>query len=148
LKGNRRLLLILLVAAVALAVVFSATHITDIGRNGTSLPAGCVAPPNGFLIVANNLGYNDSISHGAPTKPYPVITAHKGETVNITVCNTDRQTHGFQIEHYLDSSIESAAPGQVLKVSFVAERTGTFKIYCPILCTIHIYMQGGQLIVT
>ena len=113
------------------------------------LPPGCVKPPGGFLIIASNLGYNDSITHGAPQKTWPIITVKQGQTVDIVVCNIDVQAHGFQITHYSDSSEVTLEPGQVLKVPpFVADRAGSFQIYCEIFCSIHIYMQSGQLLVT
>lgn len=112
-----------------------------------NLPAGCVKPPNGFLVIANINGFNDSIEHGAPTVSWPVITVKQGSTVNITVCNSDHQAHGFQVTHYFDSNIETVDPGQVVHVSFVANKAGAFDIYCSIFCSIHIYMQGGELLV-
>ena len=116
-----------------------------------SLPPGCVRPAGGFLIIASEYGYNDSVLEGAgPAKAWPVITVTQGETVNITVCNVDKtQSHGFQISNYFDSAIEAVGPGQVLHVpTFVASRTGTFQIYCAIFCTIHLFMEYGQLRVT
>lgn len=115
-----------------------------------SLPPGCVKPAGGFLIVMSEYGYNDSVLEGAgPTKAWPVVTVARGTTVNITVCNVDRtQSHGFQISYYFDSSVEAVSPGQVLRVSFVATKPGTFQIYCAIFCTIHLFMQYGQLRVT
>ena len=65
--------------------------------------------------------------------------------MDITVCNTDVQTHGFQITHYYDSAIVAVAPDQVLRISFVASEVGTFQIYCAIFCSIHIFLQSGQL---
>jgi cupredoxin-like protein len=148
LNRNRRTLLILALAAMGAAALISVTYVTDLSRNNsTSLPAGCVKPTDGFLVIASNLGYNDSIGNGAPVKPWPVITVRKGTTVNITACNTDRQAHGFQIVHYLDSSIETVLPGQVIRVSFVANKSGTYEIYCSIFCTVHVYMQNGELVV-
>jgi FtsP/CotA-like multicopper oxidase with cupredoxin domain len=111
----------------------------------TNLPAGCVKPPGGYLVIANINGFNDSIEHGAPTTSWPVITVKQGTTVDITVCNADHQAHGFQITHYFDSNIETVDPGQVVHVKFVANSVGTFDIYCSIFCSIHIYMQNGQL---
>lgn len=117
------------------------------GVTFSKLPPGCVKPANGFLIIANQQGFNNSIGHGAPTKPWPVITVQKGSTVDIVVCNGDVQAHGFQVEHYFDSNIETVEPGQVVHVSFVVTQAGTFEIYCSIFCSIHIYMQSGQLVV-
>jgi len=149
LNASRRTLTILVLAGVAFAAIISVTYFADLNRSGgSSLPAGCVKPADGFVIVASETGYNNSIGHGAPEKPWPVVTVQKGATVTIVVCNADRQAHGFQITHYFDSSIETVEPGQVIRVQFVADQTGTFQIYCSIFCTIHIYMQSGQLIVT
>jgi len=129
-------------------------YLVSKGGGGTSrsLPAGCVKPPDGFLIIASNLGFNDSITHGAPTKSWPIITVKQGQTVNITVCNIDVQAHGFQIKHYYDVDtvgVVTVVPGQVLQIpAFVADQAGSFQIYCDIFCSIHIYMQSGLLNVT
>ncbi len=114
----------------------------------TNLPAGCVKPPGGFLVIANINGFNDSKQHGAPTDTWPIITVKQGTTVNITVCNADFQAHGFQIAHYVDNSIETVEPGQVAHLSFVADTAGNFTIYCSIPCSIHVYMTNGRLTVT
>jgi hypothetical protein len=149
LNSSRRTMAILILAGMAVAAIISVTYVADFGRNNNpSLPAGCVKPAGGFLVIASTLGFNNSIDHGAPTKPWPVFTVAKGATVNIVVCNTDRQAHGFQITHYFDSSIETVAPGQVMKVQFVANQSGAFLIYCSIFCAIHVYMQNGQLLVS
>ena len=147
LNTRKRVILFLLVDAAIVAAIVSVTYVEGLGRSGNNggLPPGCVGPSGGFLIVTSSLGYNDSVSHGAPVKPWPVIHVQKGATVNIVVCNTDRQAHGFQIAHYYDQSIETVAPGQVIKLSFTADESGTFEIYCSILCAIHTYMQNGQL---
>jgi heme/copper-type cytochrome/quinol oxidase subunit 2 len=107
-----------------------------------------VKPSGGFLVIASKDGFNDSIEHGAPVQSWPVITVKQGSTVNITVCNSDHQAHGFQVTHYFDSNIETVEPGQVVHVSFLANREGNFTIYCSIFCSIHIYMQSGELSVT
>ncbi len=144
-KGNRRTLLILILAAVAVSAVVSVTYVVDLGRNkGLALPQGCTQPPDGFLIIASVQGYNDSIGHGAPTKAWPIIAVKQGTTVKITVCNTAPYAHGFQIAHYYNSSIVTIAPGQVINISFVADEEGTFQIYCSIFCPIHFSMLDGQ----
>ena len=114
----------------------------------TDLPAGCVKPADGFLVIADQNGFNDSIQHGAPANQWPIIKVKQGSTVNITVCNSDVQAHGFQITHYFDSNIETVSPGKVVRVSFVADRVGDFTIYCSIFCSVHIYMQSGLLAVS
>jgi len=111
------------------------------------LPAGCVKPAGGYLIIASAYGYNDSVLEGAgPSKAWPVITVAQGQKVDITVCNVDStQSHGFQISKYYDGSIVSIAPSKVINVSFVATDAGTFPIYCAIFCSIHLFMEYGQL---
>ena len=110
-----------------------------------NLPAGCQKPPGGYLIIGSIMGFNGSVSHGAPTKAWPMVTVNKGDAVKLVACNIDSQAHGFQISNYFDSNIESVAPGQVIAVSFVANKTGTFTIYCSIFCSVHIYMQSGEI---
>ena len=160
---NKKVVVVILVAAVvAGALLFlyipaiTRSELTTTGTGGnsttyppfTNLPAGCTKPPGGFLIIANINGYNDSIQHGAPTVSWPVLKVTQGQTVNITVCNTDHQAHGFQVNHYFDSNIETVEPGQVIHVSFVANKAGNFDIYCSIFCSIHVFMQNAMLVVT
>ena len=132
----------------AAALLASASYLSKVSR-GTSLPAGCVRPANGFLIIASSRGYNDSVGHGVgPNDSWPVVTVQKGQSVNLVVCNTDIAAHGFQIYHYFDGDIVSIAPDQVVRASFVANEAGSFRIYCSIFCVIHVpYMQYGELIV-
>jgi hypothetical protein len=113
-----------------------------------SLPSGCVRPAGGFLIIASQYGYNDSVLEGAgPSKAWPVISVSLGQTVKIVVCNVDTiESHGFEVGTYFDKTIESIAPGQVLDVPpFVADKAGSFPIYCAIFCAIHLFMEYGQL---
>ena len=136
----------LVVLAAALAAVLLLAP--SLGKPSNNLPSGCAKPAGGYLIIASKLGYNDSVDHGVPKNSWPVITVKQGQQVNIVVCNTDIQAHGFQVAHYYDSTIESIAPGQVIHVSFTASQTGNFRIYCSILCSVHAFMQSGLLVVT
>jgi len=141
----------LLIVAVAGGVAATVFFLTTRGGGSTAtstFPAGCVRSPGGFLVIASKAGFNDSIGHGVPAKSWPMINVTLGQTVNITVCNTDFQAHGFQVTHYYDSNIVTVVPGQVIHVSFVADQAGEFRIYCNIFCTIHWAMQSGLLTVT
>jgi hypothetical protein len=138
-----RLALIAAVVAVILLVVGAAVLLSRSAATG--LPSGCVRPQGGFLIIASKLGYNDSVDHGVPANPWPVITVNQGQQVNIVVCNTDNEAHGFQVSHYFDNTIEAIAPGRVVHVSFVASQAGDFQMYCSIFCSIHAFMQSGLL---
>jgi hypothetical protein len=114
----------------------------------TSSSGQCVKPPNGILIIASETGFNDSVDHGVPEKAWPVANVSEGSTVDIVVCNLDHIAHGFNIQHYYETPIQTLSPGQVLRISFVADKAGTFWIRCEIFCPIHPFMQSGELRVT
>lgn len=114
-------------------------------QNNVVLPPGCVKPPEGFLIVADYNGFNDSAGHGVPANPWPVVNVQQGANVTIVVCNADTEAHGFQVSHYFDGNIVTLAPGQVTTVMFVANEAGTFRIYCSIVCGVHWAMLSGEL---
>lgn len=109
--------------------------------------SGCKKPKNGFLIIADTNGFNGSKLFGAPFRNWPIINVSLGKTFSITVCNDDIQAHGFQISYYLDTPINSIAPGQSETFTITANKAGNFTIYCSIFCTVHIYMQSGLLVV-
>ena len=107
----------------------------------------CNRPPGFILIIADLSGFNDSIGHGAPLHPWPVVYVEKGQVVRFLVCNLDpTQAHGFAITYYFDSGVP-ILPGEAYGIVFTATKAGTFAIFCNIFCTIHIYMRG-QLIVS
>jgi FtsP/CotA-like multicopper oxidase with cupredoxin domain len=147
---NRRMSLLAILAVLVVGVVAATAYLTYARSNSTptSLPAWCVRPQGGYLIVADMEGYNDSMSHDVPNNAWPVIDVAKGSNVTISICNTDNQAHGFQIRYYYDSKIESVAPGQMLTVSFIATQKGAFAIYCDIFCTVHALMVSGKLVVS
>jgi FtsP/CotA-like multicopper oxidase with cupredoxin domain len=135
--------------AVAALLLPSLNKTTTTTSSTLVLPPGCVKPAGGFLIVASELGYNDSADHGVPTNSWPVMNVHVGQNVTIVVCNADPdQPHGFQVTHYYDSRLVSLGPGQVLTVNFIASESGTFRVYCNIFCTVHWAMQSGALVVS
>jgi hypothetical protein len=145
---NQRALLIVglvIIVGTATTLAFYSLSLGKTGSSSASLPSGCTKPPGGFLIIASNLGYNDSELHYGKGS-WPVLNVTEGSTVNITVCNTANYAHGFQISNYYQSSVVTIQPGEVLKVpAFVADKPGNFLIYCSIPCPIHIYMQYGEL---
>ena len=149
-KANSRILLAIVVVIIAGVASTSLFYVLSLNKGPVSsgLPPGCTKPPDGFLIVASNLGYNDSELHYGKGS-WPVLNVTQGSTVNITVCNTANYSHGFQISNYYQGSLVTISPGEVLHIpAFVADRTGNFLIYCSIPCPIHIYMQYGELSVS
>jgi hypothetical protein len=108
--------------------------------------SSCVRPPGFFLIIADLSGFNDSIAHGAPLNPWPVVHVHLGDFVRFVVCNQDQtQAHGFAIQTYFDSGV-ALAPGDAVRVEFQAAMPGTFVIYCNIFCTVHAFMVGRLIV--
>lgn len=153
-NSNRRIVLVLAAVAIIGAAAVTSLYVLSIGRSTSTndgLPPGCTEPAGGFLMVASHLGWNDSELHGAGITPgvtWPKMTVSQGQTVNITVCNTDVQAHSFEIAYYEQGQANTLHPQQVLHFQFVASRSGTFQVYCEIPCSIHIYMQSAQLVVT
>ena len=106
----------------------------------------CVRPPGYFLIIADLSGFNDSIAHGAPLNPWPVIHVHEGDTVRIVVCNEDMsQVHAFAIQTYFEAGV-ILAPGDAFRIVFAATVPGTFIIYCNIFCTVHAFMVSRLIV--
>jgi FtsP/CotA-like multicopper oxidase with cupredoxin domain len=143
------MVLVLASAAAVFAIALpELNRVASTTSTTVKLPAGCEKPADGFLIIASELGYNDSVDHGVPQNAWPVMNVQQGQNVTIVVCNADpAQSHGFQIEHYYDAILAAIAPGQVLRVNFVADQRGTFRVYCSIPCSVHWAMQSGELIV-
>ena len=138
---DRRIFFIMVVAIIVVSSVIVVAYYLAQSRTPP------VKQPGTFLIIANANGFNDSINHGVPQNSWPIITVQKGTNVTITVSNTDLEAHGFQVVHYFDSSIQTVAPGTSLTVTFVADQTGSFRIYCSINCAVHGFMQSGELVV-
>jgi len=142
--GRGRSAVVVLIVCLAVAAV-AATGVLLLNSHGGTTSQGHV---QNVLIIASATGFNDSVDHGVPQNPWPVIHTSLGTTLNITVVNEDHQSHGFQVAHYYDNSLVAIPAGQTLHVSFVANEAGTFQIYCEIPCTIHWAMQSGKLIVS
>ena len=106
----------------------------------------CVRPPGFFLVIADLSGFNDSIAHGAPLNPWPVVRVHLGDYVRFLVCNEDQtQAHGFAIQTYFDTGV-ALAPGDAFRIEFQATILGSFVIYCQIFCTVHAFMVGRLIV--
>jgi len=102
-------------------------------------PSGCNPPPNYMVIIADERGYNNSVSVLAanPSALWPVIKVQTGTEVKIYVCNQDTvASHGFAIEHYMPAGV-ALAPGESFIANFIADTPGNFLIYCTIFCPVH-----------
>ena len=138
---DRRMFVAILVAVVVVSAIIAVAFYLNQSMNPPAKQLGS------FLIIANANGFNDSIDHGVPQNSWPIVTVQKGTTVTITVYNSDVVAHGFQVAHYFDSPIQTIPPGMSLKVTFVTNTTGIFRIYCSIFCPVHSFMQSGELLV-
>lgn len=141
-----------IVAAITAAAILLALYVPLVtpppgGSSSRPSSGSCKAPEGYIAIIADHSGFNGSVAHGSPKNPWPVITAHKGETVRLLICNVDRvEAHGFAIDGYFDGGV-TLRPGQTYSITFTADKAGSFTIFCNVFCTIHIYMKG-MLVVT
>ncbi len=73
-----------------------------------------------------------------------ILRVKEGDTVHVHITNLEQAydaTHGFAIEAYnINLSLE---PGESADVTFVADRAGTFPLYCTEFCSaLHLEMAG------
>jgi heme/copper-type cytochrome/quinol oxidase subunit 2 len=146
----QKLGIVIVVATLALAVtvLYVASQHGFSPSQGASDVTGvnCTSYTNTFTVVASETGYNNSVGHGSPSKPWPVLCARAGEEVTITVVNEDGvEPHGFAVSGYLDAGI-TVLPGKTDTISFYASAPGDYKVYCNVLCAVHIFMQSGVLV--
>lgn len=138
-----------LVVAIAVAFI-GGTLYTIYFPQTQSHQSGCNRPQGSLLLIADESGFNDSISHlkSSAKGNWPIIRVHVGDSVSIYVCNTDQfSAHGFSVDHYFDAG-RALLPGDSYALSFVASKAGNFTIYCTILCPVHVWMLRGLLVVS
>ncbi|TMI23657.1 hypothetical protein E6H36_09915 [Candidatus Bathyarchaeota archaeon] len=97
-----------------------------------------------ITIVADLDGYNDSKSMPGQ---WPLASVNRCDPVTIRFTNQDIQSHGLAVDSY-DVKGLTLTEGTTQFLNFTATRTGQFRVYCNIFCTVHTYMQNGLLIVT
>ncbi len=96
-----------------------------------------------FTITADLNGYNSSRISGGQG---PFLSVRTCDTVVMRLANRDVQAHGLAIEFYAANGLE-AMHGDVVKMRFLAYKTGDFRIFCNTLCSVHSYMQNAKLTV-
>ncbi len=75
-----------------------------------------------------------------------IIRVNPGDRVTLELVSTD-VVHGLYIDGY-DLRV-GADPGQTARLSFVADRTGTFRIRCSVTCgPLHPFMIGKLVVGT
>ncbi len=134
---------LIIIAGSAITVAGFTLHIFGLGNMTEPCSQGSLKQSVDFTIVMSSLGFNDSKTHYPCA--WPVLNAAKGQTVMIHLVNQDpTDSHAFAITHYFSSGVK-LRPGETYDVTFTANQTGTFVVYCYILCTPHTYMLDGQL---
>lgn len=94
------------------------------------LPAGATPPTErSFTVKASRYEYSPGI-----------IQVNPGDSVTIKLVATD-VVHGLSIDGY---DLETTAdPGQVASLTFVADRSGSFRFHCTVTCgNMHPFMTG------
>ncbi len=92
-------------------------------------------------------GINGSYYHSLNAS-WPIISVRIGQTVTIHIINcASAESHGFAIAHYFDAGV-SLRPGESYDLTFTAKQAGQFRVFCNIFCSIHPWMQNGELIVS
>lgn len=94
------------------------------------LPTAAAAPTDRTLhIEASRFEYSPA-----------VLTVNPGDRVTIELAATD-VVHGFSIDGY--NLTMTADPGQLARLTFVADRQGTFRFRCTVTCgNMHPFMIG------
>ncbi len=133
-------------AAIGSVIVLQPAHQLIGTFKAASNLQGCNRPPGYVSLILDSSGFNNSNAQITPGRLPTLLQFQKGETVNLLVCNFDTGTHGFAITHYVDLGVTLRA-GESYKISFVARDTGSFTIYCNLLCPIH-QVTLGKLVVT
>jgi heme/copper-type cytochrome/quinol oxidase subunit 2 len=91
--------------------------------------AGQKSAERKFRVEAGEFEYNPA-----------VLNVNPGDRVTIELVATD-VVHGLHIDGYGLEAI--ADPGQTARLSFVADRPGSFRVRCPVACgPLHPFMIG------
>ena len=142
---------VIIVATLALAatVLYIASQhpFTPAQQESTVSGIECQSYTTTFTVVATQSGYNDSIGNGAPSKHWPILCAQVGEQITITFINEDTvEPHGFAVAGYDDAGV-TILPGKSTTITFYAASPGDYKIYCNVICAVHVFMQSGLLVI-
>ena len=94
------------------------------------LPAGATAPSERiFRVEASRFEYSPAI-----------LKVNPGDMVTIELVATD-VVHGLSIDGY--NLQTTADPGETARITFHADRTGSFRFHCTVTCgNMHPFMTG------
>jgi heme/copper-type cytochrome/quinol oxidase subunit 2 len=107
-----------ILAGLAVAVIF------------IPVPAGAAAPTERtFRVEASRFEYSPA-----------VVKVNPGDRVTIELVATD-VVHGLAIDGY--DLQTTADPGKTARITFTADRSGTFRFHCTVTCgNMHPFMTG------
>jgi heme/copper-type cytochrome/quinol oxidase subunit 2 len=75
-----------------------------------------------------------------------IIRVNRGDRVTLEIEATD-VVHGIAIDGY-DLRVD-AEPGQIVRLTFIADRSGVFRFRCPVTCgALHPFMIGKMYVGT
>jgi len=144
---HRVLVIVLMVVAVTGVFVAAYTfHFFGLGTTNCWVrPANIPASSTYFVVVMANEGMNVGFNGSKfQSGSWPIMNVTMGRHITIHVINNDTvQSHGFAIQRYFSGF--ALGPGTCGDVTFSADQSGSFLVYCNISCTIHIFMQSGRL---
>ncbi len=141
--------LIVVVALISIAALVSGLTVAGVIPLSTIL--SCIGTPGtsrSFTIIADLYGFNSSktMADQGGLGVWPIMSVSRCDNVTIRLTNTDTQSHGLAVGGYTGEY--SIPPNQTLTIHFTANKTGHWRVFCTILCTVHDFMQNGQLNVT
>src|SRR2546422_5161496 len=138
--------LVIIVIVVAVTGFFAAAytfHFFGLGTtNCWARPASVPAGSTYFVVVMANEGMNVGFNGSKfQSGSWPIMNVTLGRSVTIHVINNDTvQSHGFAIQRYFSGF--ALGPGTCSDVTFTADQSGSFLVYCYISCTINVFMQN------
>ena len=133
-------------ASVAVALAVSGLVLAGVIPLSSTLSCfGVFGASRTFTIVADLNGYNSSRTQ-VGLGIWPIMNVSRCDSVTIKVVNTDNQAHGLAVGGYTGEF--TIPPGRTFSVGIVAYKTGHWRVFCTIVCTVHDYMQNAQLNVT
>src|SRR5713226_1061893 len=133
--------LVIMVIVVVVTGFFAAAytfHFFGLGTtNCWARPASVPSSSTYFVVVMTNEGMNVGFNGSKfQSGSWPIMNVTLGRNVTIHVINNDTvQSHGFAIQHYFTGF--SLGPGTCSDVTFTANQSGSFLVYCSISCSIH-----------
>jgi hypothetical protein len=142
--------LIVLVVVISITALVSGLTVTGVIPLSTIL--SCIGTPGtsrSFTIIADLNGFNNSktLADQGGLGVWPVMSASRCDNVTIRLVNSDTQTHGLQVGDYTGQY--TIPPNQILTIHFTANKIGHWRVFCTTTsCSVHEFMQNGQLNVT